>query len=71
MKSISLIFFMLLLSTLHAGTPGINDTTILYGFILLLIGLVVGAGYLVRYIKHKFHQAERSNDENVGIDDIK
>ena len=35
------------------GTPSINDSIIIYGFIILLIGIMIGTSYLFKFIKNK------------------
>lgn len=60
---------MLCFNLVYAGTPQINESFVLCGFILILIGLVAGTGYLIKFIKRKFIESELKNHEATSMDD--
>jgi hypothetical protein len=68
--SILLSFFI---QKAFAGTPGMNDTTLIYALVLLVIGSVAGIGLIINWIKSKAEEsktgilnqsAEQEEDDN-------
>lgn len=56
-------FFLLGASSLHAGTPGNDDVSILYGIAMALFALMLGVDYLIKFIKKRKLDAMHQNEE--------
>lgn len=67
MKTKFLLFFLFLETLTYAGTPVIEDTSIIYGIIIAILGSVLSISYLVRLIKNKLKEKRRINKENPDI----
>lgn len=68
MKSvISLIVALFIFSIdLHAGTPGNDDVSIIYGLVIGFLALILGIDYLIRFVKkRKFKRQLELNNEEI------
>ncbi len=63
-----LIYLTFLLSHFNAlaGTPGMDDTSMIYGLVLLVIGGIAGIGFLVKWVQNKLNEKE---NKEIYLDD--
>lgn len=57
-------FFLLGASSVHAGTPGNDDVSILYGIAMALFALMLGIDYLIKLIKKRRLDALQDNEDH-------
>ncbi len=57
-----LLMFMFKIS--HAGTPSMNDTSLLYGIALILLGGLLGVPYGIKFIKNKIRSSKNKSDSS-------
>ena len=63
---ISLLVALFIFSIdLHAGTPGNDDVSFIYGLVIGFLALILGIDYLIRFVKKRKsdHQLELTNKE--------
>jgi len=65
MKSFLTIFSILYLQMAKAGTPVINDSSILYVIALTLLGGIIVIPYLSKFIKDKFLNQTGESDKKI------
>ncbi len=56
-----ILLFVSKIST--AGTPAMNDTTILYGIALLLLAILIGVPYLIKFFKNKYRLFKEKKEQ--------
>jgi len=61
---------MLFSAIAYAGTPQVNDLTIIYGAVIILFGGIIGTGYLIKFIKNRKKISEEDNRENGLSDEV-
>ncbi len=56
-------FFLLSASSLHAGTPGNSDVSIIYGIAMAIFVIMLGVDYLIKFIKRRKLEMEANYQE--------
>ncbi len=72
MKIILSFLCVLLQLNVYAGTPGINDVSLLYALFLLIIGGLAGIGIIVNWSRKKWDNTmvEPTSDQEVDDNDF-
>jgi len=69
MKTVLSILLSICFLDAFAGTPGMNDTTMIYALILLIVGGVAGIGLLYNRAKNKLENNKTDSSSEQEDDD--
>ncbi len=64
MKTKFLFILMLCFNLSYAGTPAINDLTLLYGIAIALLLGIIAVPYLIKFIKNKITESKVETEQN-------